>query len=291
MADMDAQPPSYGAPLASLRTDGNPWAGDRDQRARWQEGLDIPSFGPETEWLLFTCCTQAYDARNTRVAKALVRLLRHVGLSFGSLKEAESCCGDLASKAGAAQVFEELRDANTAQLTHHAVDRMLVTSPHCLNSFRKDYVLPVTNINTEHHTVLLHRRLQQGALTLQREVPQRVTYHDPCYLGRHNGIYDEPRALLRAIPGLELVEMERNRRDALCCGGGGAGLWREVDVEDRFAVHRIKEAVATGAQVLAVACPICMAMFDDAIKVLDFEEKIQVKDVAELLAESLGEEA
>ena len=135
-----------------------------------------------------------------------------------------------------------------------------------------------------------HRLLEEGVLTPRREVRARVTYHDPCYLGRHNGIYDEPRQVLRAIPGLELVEMERNRRDALCCGGGGAGLWREVDVEERFAVHRVEEAVATGAEVLAVACPICMAMFEDAVKVLELEDRIRIQDVAELLAESTEEE-
>lgn len=290
MAETGVQPSSYGAPLASLRTDGNPWAGDRVQRAAWQMGLDVPAFVSGIDWLLFTCCTQAYDARNSRVARALVGLLREAGLSFGSLKEAESCCGDLPSKAGAMEVTEGLRETNTDLFTEKAVAHMIVASPHCMNTFRKDYDEAVRQIDTVHHTVLLNDLLCTGKLVPRRKVARRVTYHDPCYLGRHNGIYDEPRAILEAIPGLVLAEMGRCRDHALCCGGGGGGLWAEVPINERFAVLRVKEALATGAEVLAAACPLCIAMFEDAIKVLELEDRLQVKDVAELLFEAVSQE-
>lgn len=288
MEEMGALPPTYGAPLASLRSDGNPWMGERDDRSKWQADLAIPDFGAETEWLLFTCCTQAYDARNAKVAKALVSLLRTAGVSFGSLKNNESCCGDQASKAGSSDTYERLKSANTKLFEESGVQKTIVASPHCLNSFAKEYEGFSGADGTTHHTQVLAKLLADGALKPTNPVPRKVTYHDPCYLGRHNGIYDEPRAVLNAIPGLELVEMPLNRQEALCCGGGGAGLWSEVPVDERFAVLRIREALATGAEVLAVACPYCIAMFEDAVKVLELEDELVVSDVAELLAESVA---
>ena len=287
MGEMGSLPPTYGAPLASLRSDGNPWMGDRADRSKWQADLAIPDFCAETEWLLFTCCTQAYDARNVKVAQALVSLLRTAGVSFGSLKNNESCCGDQASKAGAQDTYERLKLANTKLFEDSGVRQTIVASPHCLNSFTKEYEGFSGANGTVHHTQLLAKLVADGALKPTRPVARKVTYHDPCYLGRHNGIYDEPRAVLGAIPGLELVEMPRNREEALCCGGGGGGLWREVPIAERFAALRIKEALATGAEVLAVACPYCIAMFEDAVKVLGLEEQLAVRDVAELLAESV----
>jgi Fe-S oxidoreductase len=165
----------------------------------------------------------------------------------------------------------------------------VVASPHCLNTFRKEYGREPGRPEVTHHTVLLARLLAEGRLAPRRDVGRTVVYHDPCYLGRHNGIYDEPRAVLAAIPGLELREMRRNRESALCCGGGGGGLWSEVPVAERFAALRVKEAREAGAEVLAVACPWCTTMFEDAVKVLDLSEEIVVRDVAELLAESVDE--
>ena len=287
MGEMGALPASYGAPLASLRSDGNPWMGERSDRSKWQADLAIPDYGPETEWLFFTCCTQAYDARNVKVAKALVSLLRTAGVSFGSLKNDESCCGDQASKVGAQDTYERLKSANTKLFEEKGVQRTIVASPHCLDVFTKDYEGFSGADGTVHYTQLLAKLVADGALEPKRPVPRKVTYHDPCYLGRHNDIYDEPRAVLGAIPGLELVEMPRNRQDALCCGGGGGGLWSEVPIAERFAVLRVEEARATGAEVLAVACPYCIAMFEDAVKVLGLEDELLVLDVAELLAESV----
>jgi Fe-S oxidoreductase len=290
MVEMGSLPPSFKGPLGCLRSDGNPWSGDRDERAAWQEGLDVPTFSAETEWLLFTCCTQAYDVRNKRVAKALVELLKKAEISFGSLKEKESCCGDSASKAGDSEVFARLESANTSLFQEHEVGKMVVGSPHCLNAFSKDYETLRGGPRVVHHTVLFAKLIEEGVLAPSHEVSKRVTYHDPCYLGRHNGIYEEPRAALAAIPGLTLLEMPRNREEALCCGGGGGGIWREVPTAERFAVLRVKEALATGAEIIATACPYCTIMFEDAIRVLDAEDEICVRDVSELLAESVRED-
>ncbi|MCP4654292.1 MAG: (Fe-S)-binding protein, partial [bacterium] len=289
MVEMGSLPPSFSGPLGSLRSDGNPWLEHRRERVSWQDGLGIPEFCAETEWLLFTCCTQAYDARNRKVAKALVELLSRAGLSFGSLKEKESCCGDQGSKMGGAEVYDQLAEQNAALFKEHGVSRMIVASPHCFNAFTREYGDLSESIEIVHHAPLLLRLVQEGRLVPAREVKKRVTYHDPCYLGRHNDIYDEPRALLAAIPGLDLLEMPRNREHALCCGGGGGGVWREVPIDERFAVSRIEEARETGAEYIVTACPYCTIMFEDAVKVLNLEEEFFVCDIAELLAESIRE--
>lgn len=288
MIEMGSFPTSYRGPLGSLRTDGNPWMGDSSERSKWQEGLSVPDYTDETDWLYFTCCTQSYDPHNTRVAKALVGLFKKAGLSFGSLKNAEKCCGDVARKVGS-DVFDALESSNTTLFKDKNVTQIAVASPHCLNSFTKDYkdLAGVTQVT--HHTVLLAKLMEKGQLHPTNEVKRKVTYHDPCYLGRHNGIYDEPRFVLSSIPGLELVEMPRHRETSLCCGGGGGGMWSEVPIAERFAVLRVKEAQKTGADVIATACPYCTNMFEDAIKVIGLEDELAVMDVAELLADSIGE--
>jgi len=286
MLEAGTFPETYRAPLASLRSDGNPWSGDRSERCAWAKGLDLPAFGPETEYLYFTCCTQAYDPRNRKVARALVGVLQQAGVSFGMLDETESCCGDQARKVGAEDVFLDLRGSNAALFQERGVRDVIVASPHCLQAFNRDYKEEVA-LSAVHYTQLLDRLVQEGKLRLERPVELVVTYHDPCYLGRHAGEYEAPRRLLRAIPGLDLREMPRNRENSLCCGGGGGGLWMDLPKEQRFAVHRVEEARATGATVIATACPYCTSMLEDAVKILDLEEEIQVLDVAELLSRSL----
>ncbi|MFC1707856.1 (Fe-S)-binding protein [Planctomycetota bacterium] len=280
-------PASYRAPLASLRSSGNPWSGDRSERHAWAEGLQLPRFDASCDYLYFTCCTQAYDPRNRRAAKALVSVLREVGISFGILDRGECCCGEQARKVGAEEVYQELRSSNVELLRQEDARRVIVSSPHCLQVLGSDYGAEI-QLDTQHYTQVLAGRLDGGELAPTVPVELKVTYHDPCYLGRHAGEYERPRDLLKALPGLQLVEMDRSRETSLCCGGGGGGLWTEVPQEQRFAVHRIREAQATGASVIATACPYCTSMFEDAVKVLELEETMAVMDVAELVARSLG---
>jgi Fe-S oxidoreductase len=290
MLEAGTCPETYRGPLGSLRSDGNPWSGDRDQRTAWAKGLDLPVFDGEQDYLYFTCCTQAYDPRNRKVARALISVLRAAGVSFGVLGVEESCCGDQARKVGAEDVFSDLRGSNAELFRDRGVRDVIVASPHCLMAMNRDYQEEV-EVQAVHYTQLLDRLAREGALELDRPVELTVTYHDPCYLGRHAGEYEAPRRLLRAVPGLELREMPRNRETALCCGGGGGGLWMDLPKEQRFAVHRVEEARATGATVIATACPYCTSMLEDAVKILDLEEEIQVSDVAELVARALGSEA
>jgi Fe-S oxidoreductase len=287
MLECGNYPTSYRAPLGSLRREGNPWSEERGERTAWQGGLDLSPFAQgETEYLFFTCCTQAYDARNRRVARDLVRVLDASGIGIGVLGEEESCCGDLARKVGDEDVYQTLRQKNLQLFRRHGVMKAIVASPHCLNVLNTDYSRE-TPLLARHYTQVLAELLGEGRLSLPRPVEKRVTYHDPCYLGRHAGEYEAPRALLRAIEGLELVEMPRNRENSLCCGAGGGGLWMDYPKEQRFAVLRVQEALDTKAEVIATACPYCCTMLEDAIKTMDVEDRIAVADVAELTAEAM----
>jgi Fe-S oxidoreductase len=286
MLEAGTFPETYRAPLASLRSDGTPWSGSRSERCAWAEGLDLPVFDGDKEFLYFTCCTQAYDPRNRQVARALVGILGHAGVSFGVLGEAESCCGDQARKVGAEETYADLKQANLELFSRSGVRKAIVASPHCMQVMNLDYADAV-ELEAVHYTQLLDRLVAEGALRLEESVEEVVTYHDPCYLGRHAGEYEAPRRLLGAIPGLELREMPRNRETSLCCGGGGGGLWMDLPIDQRFAVHRVREARETGARIIATACPYCTSMLEDAVKILDLEDEIEVRDVAELVARAL----
>jgi Fe-S oxidoreductase len=250
----------------------------------------LPAFGPDKTFLFFSCCTQSYDARNRRAGQAMLSVLKQAGVSYGCLGAAESCCGDQARKVGAQDVFDDLKNRNEVLFDEHNVHKIIVASPHCLQALNRDYA-PARAIEATHYTRLFADLLQEGTLKLSQSVPVRVTYHDPCYLGRHAGEYEAPRAVLRAIPDLTLVEMRRNRERSLCCGGGGGGLWLDVPNTERFSVLRVQEALDTGAEIIATACPYCTSMLEDAIKTLDVDNRIRVLDVAELVAQSLSPEA
>ena len=289
MLESGSYPRTFSGPLTSLRTEGNPWAGDRQDRYSWAKPTELPDFGPDKEYLFFSCCTQSYDPRNRKVGQAMLSILRAAGLSFGTLGTAESCCGDQARKVGAQDVYEDLKEQNLSLFEQHNVDKVIVASPHCLQTLNLEYAKD-RRVRAVHYAQTFRDLVANGKLKLTRPVEAKVTYHDPCYLGRHAGEYEAPRELLRAIPGLTLLEMPRNRERSLCCGGGGGGLWLDVPADERFSVLRVQEAIDTGAEVIATACPYCTAMLEDAIKNLDVEDSIRVLDVAELVAQSMSTE-
>jgi Fe-S oxidoreductase len=280
-------PESFELPLNSLKDNGNPWGGGREKRLEWTGDLDIPAFTPEHEYCLFTCCTTAYDASNKEAGQALPQLLEAAGISFGTLGTEESCCGDQAHKMGADEVFSELARKNTELFLRAGAQKILTTSPHCLNAFKNNYAGLQGSVGSEHYTEVLDRLLDEGRLRPSLEVPSTVTYHDPCYLGRHSSIYEEPRRVLRSIPGLKLVEMASNREGSLCCGGGGGGAWNDVSLSENFGVLRVKEALAVKAETIATACPYCIRMLNDGVRKLGVEKQIVVKDLAELLLQSV----
>jgi len=258
----------------------------------WAGDLDLPAFAPEHEYCLFTCCTTAYDPSNRIAGRALPQLLEFAGIAFGSLGAEENCCGDPAHKLGADKIFSELTHKNTDLFLRAGVQKILTTSPHCLNAFRNNYDGLKDSVASEHYTELLNRLVTAGRLKPILEVAATVTYHDPCYLGRQHGIYDAPSRVLQSIPGLTLIEMASNKESSLCCGGGGGGAWQDLPLSERLGVLRIQEALSTGAEIIATACPYCIRMLNDAVRALGVEDRIAVRDLAELLMQSvMGKDA
>ncbi|MFH1529407.1 MAG: (Fe-S)-binding protein [Pseudomonadota bacterium] len=273
---------------ASLRSDGNPLGEERKNRAKWAEGLSIKPFTEGMEILYFVGCYLSYDPRLKKVAVATAALLRKAGVDFGILGAEESCCGESIRKTGGEEVFKTLARANIKTFVDHGVKRILVSSPHCFETFKNEYPEFMVNFEVVHISQFLAELIRDGRLTLDGAYGKKVTYHDPCYLGRHNGIYDEPREVLEALPGLDLVEMVDHREGALCCGGGGGGIWMETPKGERFSNLRLQQAREAGAEVLVTACPYCITNFEESRLTLDYEADIAVKDITEVILEAMS---
>jgi Fe-S oxidoreductase len=290
IVDAGLLPGGLNNPIKSLKKEGNPWGGKREDRLAWTQGVKVPAYQKEHEYCLFNCCTTAYDTSlakgGQKAGVALLKLLEHAGVSYGSLGTGENCCGDMVDKVGAADVAGDLKKKNTEMFLGAGVDKILTVSPHCLNTFSKDYE-GLKKVAVEHYTELLDRRIREGSIKPVKAVNLKVTYHDPCYLGRHSKVYDAPRRVLTSIPGLELVEMQNNRERSFCCGGGGGGSWKESPAKETLGEIRIKEALGTGASVIATACPYCIRMLNEAIQLLNVGNKIHVQDITELLLQSV----
>ncbi len=280
--------PSYfEMPLDSLTQNGNPWGQDREKRLQWAQGLDIAPFAPEHDYCLFICCTTAYDPAAQQSGRVLPRLLKTAGVSFGTLGSEQNCCGDPAHKIGAMDVFAQLVRKNSELFVKAGVHKILTASPHCLNAFKKQYPELTGSVDSQHYTELLDRLIASGRLRPVGEIDRIVTFHDPCYLGRYNGIYEAPRRVLQSIPGLKLIEMPNNRQGSVCCGGGGGGAWSKEALNQSFGVLRVQEALGTGAEVIATACPYCIRMLNEAVRELGVEDQIMVQDLAQLLWQSV----
>lgn len=287
MNDMGTVPPLVRSAIGSTTSNGNPWSGDAAARRKWAAGRELEAASPDCEFLLFMCCTPCYDPRGGLVAQALMRIFDAAGVRFGVVED-EKCCGEAIRKVGARDLAAELRDGNAAQIRASGCRRVAVTSPHCLDTFRKQYDLG-GDVEVVHVLTVVRELIEQGRLKLSVPVEGRVTYHDPCYLGRHNGIYEDPRAVLAAIPGLELVEMSDHHELSLCCGGGGGGLWSEVPVDERFGVLRWKQADRAEASTIATACPYCLSMLEDGKTALGRQDTHKAVDVIELVARAIAQ--
>ncbi len=270
---------------ASLMSEGNPLGQSRQDRAKWAEGLSVKPFTEGTEILYFASCYLSYDPRLTHVAKATVKLLNQAGVDYGILGSKDSCCGESIRKAGDEEVFKRLAKENIKTWIDNGVPKILVSSPHCYHTFKNEYPDFRVSFEVVHISEFLLDLVEQGRLELKGEYAKRVTYHDPCYLGRHNGIYDAPRELLKKVPGLELKEMPDSRVDSLCCGGGGGRIWMETPKEERFSNLRMGQAVGVGAEVLATACPYCITMFEESRLSLEQSSAPVIKDITEIIGE------
>jgi Fe-S oxidoreductase len=280
-------PDSLRITIKNISGVGNPLGEAEDKRANWAQDLDIKLHTEGTEVLYFPCCIPEYDPSVQRVARATAAVLKKAGVDFGILGNRANCCGESVRKAGDEAVFKQLAQNNITALEEAGVRKIIVSSPHCYHALKNEYPRLGTSFEVTHVSQYLLELLKQERLKLTKEVNLKVAYHDPCYLGRHNDIYDEPREVLRSIPGLELVELADHREFSLCCGGGGGRIWMETKSGERFSDLRLNQALETGAKVLAVACPYCMLNFNDSVLTQDKGDLIEVRDIAELVQEAL----
>jgi len=272
---------------ASLLGKGNPLGEDREKRAGWTEGLSVQPFTEEMEILYFPGCYLCYDPRLKKVARATAEILNKAGVNFGILGDKENCCGESIRKTGDEELFKRLARENIKTFVANGVRRILVSSPHCYHTFKNEYAEFMVNFEVVHISQYLLELMQEGRLDLSGEYARKVTYHDPCYLGRHNGVYDQPREVLKRVPGLELVEMADALEDSLCCGGGGGRIWMETVKGERFSDLRLEQAAGVGAEVLATTCPYCITHFEESRIALEDSESFEIKDITEIIQEVL----
>jgi Fe-S oxidoreductase len=270
---------------ADLTARGNPFGEERKTRGDWAEGLSVKAFTEGTEVLYFPCCYPSYDPRLKKVAQATANILNKAAVDFGILGVKENCCGESIRKTGNERLFKHLARENIKTFVDNGVKKILVSSPHCYHTFKNEYPEFKVNFEVVHISQFLLQLINEGRLELTKEYRKKVTYHDPCYLGRHNGIYDEPREVLKKIPGLELSEMAESREDSLCCGMGGGRIWFETPKSERFSNLRLEQANGVGAEVLATSCPYCITQFEDSRLTVKDSEAIQIKDITEILQE------
>jgi len=270
---------------ASLIGEGNPLNEKRENRAKWAEGLSVKPFSEEMEVLYFPGCYLSYDPRLKKVAVATAKILNQAGIDFGILGTQENCCGESIRKTGDEELFKRLARENIKTFVNNGVKKILVSSPHCYHTFKNEYPEFMVNFEVVHITQYLSELIDEGRLELNKEYGKKVTYHDPCYLGRHNGIYEEPREVLKKVPGLALNEMPESRQTSLCCGGGGGRIWMETLKGERFSDFRIAQAVGVGAEVLATSCPYCITHFEESRLSLEDNKSLEIKDITEIIAE------
>jgi Fe-S oxidoreductase len=269
----------------SLATEGNPLNEERKKRADWANGLSVKQFAEGMEVLFFGCCYSSFDPRMKKVAKATAAILNKAKVDFGILGTSESCCGESIRKTGAEDVYKSLAKENIKTFIDHGVKKIVVSSPHCYEAFKNDYADYMVRFEVVHMSEFLCGLIKEKKLKLKGEYPKKVTYHDPCYLGRHNGVFDEPREILRQVPGLKFSEMASSRNNSLCCGGGGGRIWMDTPKGERFSDLRLEQARSVEAEVLATACPYCITMFEDSRLNLDYESVLEIKDITEIIAE------
>ena len=279
--------PNLRSVMTSIASVGNPWGQEPTDRANWAKDLGVKEFDENTEWLYFPCCYPSYDPRLRKVSQATANILNSAGVNFGILGPKEMCCGESVRKAGNEALFKRLAKENIKTLIEAGAKKILVSSPHCFHTLKNEYPEFKVNFDVVHTSQFLFRQLSEGKFKFTKEYRKKVTYHDPCYLGRHNGIYDEPRELLKKIPGLELIEMAESRKNSLCCGMGGGRIWMETAKNERFSDLRLQQAIKVGAEVLATSCPYCITQFEDSRLALKESEAIQIKDITEILQEAI----
>jgi Fe-S oxidoreductase len=282
-------PAEAGTLLRNLENSSNPWGQPQAERAAWARDLEVQVLedGQAPEYVYWVGCAGSFDERAKRISQAVVRVLQEAAVTFAILGPRELCNGDPARRIGNEYLYQELARRNIETLHAAGARKIVVNCPHCFNTLKNEYPDFGGEFQVVHHTELFARLVAEGRLR-PTSMDETLTYHDPCYLGRHNGVYDEPRDLLQQIPSLRTTEMPRHRQKSFCCGAGGSRMWLEEHLGKRINVERTEEAISTGAGTLGVACPFCLIMLDDGAKAKG--ERIKVLDVAQVLAKSIQPE-
>jgi Fe-S oxidoreductase/TM2 domain-containing membrane protein YozV len=294
-------PTEGGLMLRNIENRGDPWGLGQSARLDWTQGLDIdiPVVGDTIpdgiEYLFWVGCAGALDERARKTTQAIARILTRAGVTFAILGPKETCTGDPARRIGNEYLYQTQAETNIATFKEVGAKKVIASCPHCFNTISREYPALGGDVEVIHHSVLLEHLIAAGKLKPDQPVTAKVTYHDPCFLGRHNHVYDEPRGVLDSVPGVETVEMHRHKRTGFCCGAGGARMWMEEKIGKRINVERTEEALGTGADIVSTACPYCMIMLDDATKAAQAagsaREEVRVMDVAQILEQSLGSES
>lgn len=269
----------------NLETNASPWAFAASDRANWAEGLAVKTMAenPEIDVLLWVGCAGSYDDRNKKVLRAFVSILKKAGVRFAILGTEEQCTGDSARRIGNEYLYQTLAKANVETLNRHKVQKIVTACPHCFNTLKNEYKDFGGNYEVFHHSQFIAGLLSAGKIKPSKPIEETITFHDSCYLGRWNGVYDQPRAVLSSLPSARVVEMKDNHDQGLCCGAGGGRMWMEEKIGARINVKRTEQALATQAGVVASSCPFCMTMLTDGIKTKDMQNKVRVTDIAELI--------
>ncbi|WP_163867649.1 (Fe-S)-binding protein [Myxococcus eversor] len=313
-------PPEIQRVFEGMERQGNPWGLGQDRRDEWAEDLALPTWGDDGgpyEYLFFVGCAGSYDDKQKKVSRSLVKIMREGGVSFATLSKQEMCNGDSARRMGNEYLYQTMAKTNVESWNSMGVKAVITQCPHCFNTIKNEYPEFGGEYRVINHTELINELLREKRIKLSAVMNTKLTYHDPCYLGRHNGVYDAPREVLKSIPGLEVVEMQRSKREGFCCGAGGGRMWMEEHIGTRINHNRLNEVALTlkhaedpttpfpnasdkkkpgmvgdykekgGTGIVAVACPFCSTMLGDAVNDTGREENIKVKDITELVADAL----
>jgi len=283
--------------VTNIERQGNPWGINRKEREKWRELRDdvyVPTVkelekaGEEFEYLFWVGSMGSYDNRSQKVALSFAKVMNEAGIKFAILGNKEKNSGDTPRRIGNEFLFQELAAKNIETFQKHGVKKIVTCDPHAYNTLKNEYPeFGLEGVEVYHHTELLAKWIKEGRIKPKYEVNETITFHDSCYLGRYNDVYDPPREILKAIPGVKIVEMERNRETAMCCGAGGGLMWTEEDTGQRINVARTEQALAVNPSVISSACPYCLTMLSDGTKAKEVENEVQTLDVVEILERSL----
>ncbi len=285
----EAYPKELNPALKGLERNGNPWGIGYDKRADWAHGLDVKIMAddPDVDYLLWVGCAGSFDDRSKKVSISLVNILKNAGVSFAMLGVEEKCTGDFARRVGNEMLFQMMAEENIATLNAYQVKKIITACPHCLNSLKHDYPQMGGNYEVIHHAEFIEGLVKAGKIKLKPSLDGGLTYHDPCYLGRYNNIYDQPRSVLRSVSNGGLKELDRHGRESYCCGAGGGRMWMEETIGKRINLARSEEIVDCGVSNVAVGCPFCLTMIEDGMKELGKEEEVKTMDIAEIVEKNM----